>query len=64
MIKTNKSCLWCKVEFVPRTAGIPQIYCSKICKRNYEKEIRKLGLQAVRLNSPILNARLNEKEER
>ena len=59
-----KLCLWCNVEFVPRAAGRPQIYCSKICKNDYEKEIRKLGLQALKLNSPILNARVNEKEER
>ena len=59
-----KLCLWCNVEFVPRAAGRPQKYCSTICKNDYEKEIRKLGLQALKLNSPILNARVNEKEER
>ena len=60
----KKSCVMCDDEFVPRLAGRPQIYCSKICKRGFEKEVRKLGLQARKLNSPILNACVNEKEER
>ena len=60
----KKSCVMCDGEFVPRLAGRPQIYCSKICKRGFEKEVRKLGLQACKLNSPILNACVNEKEER
>ena len=59
----NKKCLWCKVEFVPRTAGRPQKYCSKLCKREYEKEIRKIGLDILKMKSPILNARFNKKEE-
>ena len=50
-----KACLWCKNKFVPRLAGRPQKFCSKLCKREYEKEIRKIGL---------LNARVNEKEDR
>ena len=59
-----KLCLWCNVKFVPRTAGRPQKYCSKLCKREYEKEIRKIGLDILKMKSPILNARVNEKEER
>ncbi len=64
IMKNNKTCLWCKVEFVPRAAGRPQKYCSKLCKRKYEKEIRKLGLDILKMKSPILNAHVNEKEER
>ena len=52
----HKSCLWCKVEFVPRPAGRPQKYCSKLCKKAYEKEIRKIGIKLLNLESPILNA--------
>jgi len=59
-----KICLWCNVKFVPRAAGRPQKYCSKLCKRKYEKAIRKLGLDILKMKSPILNARVNEKEER
>ena len=59
-----KLCLWCNVEFVPRAAGKPQIYCSTICKNDYEKEIRKLGLQALKLNSPILNTRVKKKKDK
>ena len=59
-----KLCLWCNVEFVPNIAGRPQKYCSKLCKREYEKEVRKIGLDILKMKSPILNARVNEKEER
>lgn len=59
-----KLCLWCNVEFVPRLAGRPQKYCSKLCKAEYEKEVRKIGLDILKMKSPILNARVNEKEER
>ena len=59
-----KLCLWCNVEFVPNTAGRSQIYCSKLCKGEYEKEVRKIGLDILKMKSPILNARVNEKEER
>ena len=59
-----KLCLWCNVEFVPRLAGRPRKYCSKLCKGEYEKEVRKIGLDILKMKSPILNARVNEKEER
>tara|TARA_B100001057_G_scaffold497848_1_gene603126 strand:+ start:238 stop:405 length:168 start_codon:yes stop_codon:yes gene_type:complete len=53
----------CDSEFTPRLPGKEQIYCSKICKRQFEKEVRKLGLQALKLNSPILNACVKKKED-
>lgn len=59
-MKNRKLCLWCKVEFVPRLAGRPQKYCSKLCKRDYEKEIRKIGVKLINLESPILNAGVNK----
>jgi len=64
MLNTSnlKACLWCKDKFVPRLAGRPQKFCSKLCKREYEKEIRKIGLKLINLESPILNARLSNKE--
>ena len=55
-MNNRKSCLWCKVEFVPRSAGRPQKYCSKLCKKAYEKEVRKIGIKLLNLESPILNA--------
>jgi len=55
-MNNRKSCLWCKVEFVPRLAGRPQKYCSKLCKKAYEKEVRKIGIKLLNLESPILNA--------
>ena len=55
-MQKNKYCLWCKVEFVPRSAGQPQKYCSKLCKKAYEKEVRKIGIKLLNLESPILNA--------
>ncbi len=61
MINLTKSCVMCDSEFTPRLAGRVQIYCSKTCKRNYEKEVRKLGLQAVKLKSPILKAGVKKK---
>ena len=54
-MKNHKLCLWCKVEFVPRAAGRPQKYCSKLCKKAYEKEVRKIGIKLINLESPILN---------
>ena len=62
-MKIHKLCLWCKAKFVPRLAGRPQKYCSKLCKGEYEKEVRKIGLDILKMKSPILNARVNEKEE-
>ena len=64
MLNTSnlKACLWCRDKFVPRLAGRPQKFCSKLCKREYEKEIRKIGLKLINLESPILNARLSNKE--
>lgn len=59
--KLKKLCLLCNAEFVPRLAGKPQKYCSELCKRSFEKEVRRLGLQALKLNSPILNAGVNKK---
>ena len=55
-MKTPKLCLWCKDEFVPRAAGRPQKYCSELCKKAYEKEVRKIGIKLLNLESPILNA--------
>jgi hypothetical protein len=63
MINMIKSCVMCDSEFTPRLPGKEQIYCSKICKRQFEKEVRKLGLQALKLNSPILNACVKKKED-
>ena len=55
-MNTPKLCLWCKEMFVPRAAGTPQKYCSKLCKKAYEKEVRKIGIKLLNLESPILNA--------
>ena len=55
-MKKNKLCLWCKDKFVPRAAGRPQKYCSELCKKAYEKEVRKIGIKLLNLKSPILNA--------
>ena len=52
----HKLCLWCKDKFVPRTAGRPQKYCSELCKKAYEKEVRKIGIKLLNIESPILNA--------
>ena len=52
----HKSCLWCKDKFVPWPAGRPQKYCSKLCKKAYEKEVRRIGIKLLNLESPILNA--------
>ena len=51
-MNNRKSCLWCKVEFVPRSAGRPQKYCSKLCKKAYEKEVRKIGIKLLILKAP------------
>ena len=51
-----KLCLWCREKFAPRSAGRPQKYCSKLCKKAYEKEVRKIGIKLLNLESPILNA--------
>ena len=57
----NKTCLWCKIKFVPRAAGRPQKYCSELCKKAYEKEVRKIGIKLLNLESPILNAGVKHK---
>jgi len=41
----NKKCRWCENEFTPNKSGKAQIYCNENCKREFEKQIRFLGLQ-------------------
>ena len=38
----TKQCEWCQEEFQPReSGGSPQKFCSKRCKRLFEKSIRR-----------------------
>jgi hypothetical protein len=37
----NNQCEWCNKQFSPRNSGgTPQKFCSKGCKRSFEKNIR------------------------
>ena len=38
----TRKCEWCQEEFQPReSGGSPQKFCSKRCKRLFEKSIRR-----------------------
>ena len=38
----TRQCEWCQEEFQPRASGgSPQKFCSKRCKRLFEKSIRR-----------------------
>ena len=41
----NKNCRWCDNYFTPSKSGKPQIYCTNRCKKEFEKNIRILGLE-------------------
>ena len=57
----NKCCFWCGHEFKPRTAGKPQKFCSRKCKRDYEKKIHKVAKLLIELDIDIINDSINRK---